>query len=88
MAGIARLAQQAHRYLVERYRPAFNAEFAPSAMETGSAFVPWIAGGLKDTLCEQYERTVSTDNGVRVETLIVQIPAGGLALRPSPRPPP
>ena len=78
LAGIARLAQ-AHRYLVERYRPAFNAEFAPSAMETGSAFVPWIAGRLEDTLCEQYERTVSADNCVRVETLIVQIPAEGLA---------
>ena len=42
--------------------PAFNAEFAQPAMEAGTAFVPWIGGRLDDTLCEQYERTVSADN--------------------------
>ena len=37
--------------------------------------MPWIGGHLEDTLCEQYERTVSADNCVRFETLNLQIPA-------------
>jgi len=34
-----------------------------------------LSGCLDDTLCEQYERTVSADNCVRFETLNLQIPA-------------
>jgi len=74
LAGITDMAQ-ANRYLSEVYRPAFNAKFAQPAMEAGTAFVPWIGGCLEDILCEQYERTVSADNGVRFETLNLQIPA-------------
>ena len=37
--------------------------------------MPWIGGCLDDILCEQYERTVSADNCVRFEGLILQIPA-------------
>jgi hypothetical protein len=72
-AGITNM-DTANGYLQEVYRPAFNAEFAQPAMEEGSAFVPWIGGSLDDTLCEQYERTVSADNCVRFEGLILQIP--------------
>lgn len=74
LAGIADM-ETANRYLQEVYRPAFNTEFSQSAPEEGSAFVPWVGGNLDDTLCEQYERTVSADNCVRFETLILQIPA-------------
>ena len=74
LAGITSMAQ-ANRYLTQVYRPAFNAEFAQPAMEPGTAFVPWIGGRLEDTLCEQYERTVSADNCIRFETLTLQIPA-------------
>ena len=74
LAGITDM-ETANRYLQEVYRPAFNTEFSQSAPEEGSAFVPWIGGNLDDTLCEQYERTVSADNCVRFETLILQIPA-------------
>lgn len=74
LAGITDM-EVANRYLQEVYRPAFNTEFLQSAPEEGSAFVPWIGGNLDDTLCEQYERTVSADNCVRFETLILQIPA-------------
>ncbi len=65
----------ANRYLEKVYRPAFNAEFTQSATEQGTAFVPWIGGGLDDILCEQFERTVGNDNCVRFEGLILQIPA-------------
>ena len=67
--------EAANRYLREVYRPAFNAEFACPAPEEGSAFVPWIGGNLDDILCEQHERTVSNDNCVRFDGLILQIPA-------------
>jgi len=74
LAGITDM-EAANRYLRERYLPAFNAEFAVPALETGSAFVPWLSGCLEDILCEQYERTVGNDNCVRFEGLILQIPA-------------
>lgn len=67
--------EAANRYLREVYLPAFNAEFAQAATGEGSAFVAWIGGSLDDILCEQYERTVSADNCVRFEKLILQIPA-------------
>jgi hypothetical protein len=74
LAGITNMTQ-ANQYLAKVYRPAFNAEFAQPAMEQGSAFVPWIGGSLEDILCEQHERTVSSDNCVRFEGMILQIPA-------------
>ena len=73
-AGITDM-EAANRYLQEVYLPAFNAEFAQPAPEEGSAFVAWIGGSLDDVLCEQYERTVSADNCVRFEKLILHIPA-------------
>jgi hypothetical protein len=72
-AGITCMAA-ANRYLAKVYRPAFNAEFMQPAAEAGSAFVPWIGRGLKDILCEQFERTVGNDNCVRFENLVLQIP--------------
>ena len=74
LEGITSMAQ-ANQYLAKVYLPAFNAEFAQPAMEQGSAFVPWIGGALEDILCEQYERTVSHDNCVRFDGMILQIPA-------------
>ncbi len=74
LAGITGLAQ-ANQYLAKVYLPAFNAEFAQPAMEPGSAFVPWVGGCLEDILCEQFERTVSHDNCVRFDGMILQIPA-------------
>lgn len=74
LAGITSMAQ-ANQYLAKVYLTAFNAEFTQPAMEEGSAFVPWIGGSLADILCEQYERTVSADNCVRFDGMILQIPA-------------
>lgn len=73
-AGITTMAE-ANRYLAAVYRPNFNAEFMQPAAEAGSAFVPWIGANLEDILCEQFERTVGTDNSVRFEGLALQIPA-------------
>jgi hypothetical protein len=64
----------ANHYLREVYLMAFNAEFQQPALESGSAFVPCLGGALDDILCEQFERTVSHDNCVRFEGLVLQIP--------------
>jgi len=65
----------ANRYLAEVYQEAFNAEFLQQAAERGSAFVPWLGANLDDILCEQYERTVTSDNCVSFKGKILQIPA-------------
>lgn len=65
----------ANRYLADAYLPAFNAEFMHSAPEEGSVFVPWMEDNLDDILCEHQERTVSADNCVSFEGMILQIPS-------------
>ena len=56
--------------------PAFNAEFAQPARESGSAFVPCRdLAALDDILCEVHERTVERDNCVRFSGLALQLPA-------------
>lgn len=74
LAGISDMAQ-ANGYLEQVYRPAYNAQFAVPAAESGSAFVPYIGVNLADILCEQHERTVGKDNCVSFEALKLQIPA-------------
>ena len=64
----------ANRYLKKVYQPAFNKEFKHEPSEEGSAFVPWVGTHIEDTLCEHYERTVSPDNCVSFEGIILQIP--------------
>lgn len=66
---------EANRYLVQVYLPAFNAEFKKPASEEGSAFVPWIGVNIDDVLCEHFERTVNADNCVSFERMTLQIPA-------------
>ena len=73
LAGITNM-DAANRYLLDVYRPAFNAEFAQPPLEVGSAFVPFPGGSLTGILCEQFERTVGKDNCVRFEGLTLQIP--------------
>lgn len=64
----------ANRYLLKTCLPAFNAEFMQPAAEKGSAFIPRIGANLDDILCEQYERTVSSDNCVSFEGKTLQMP--------------
>ena len=66
--------EEANRYLAEEYLPAFNAEFKQAAIESGTAFMPWIGNGLEDILCEKHERTVSPDNCVSFAGKTLQIP--------------
>jgi transposase len=64
----------ANKYLSEVYLASFNDEFKVTALEEGSAFVPWIGGRLDDILCEQHKRTVNRDNCVQFDGLSLQIP--------------
>ena len=73
LAGITD-RQGANGYWEEVYRPAFNAQFMPPALEEGSAFVPWIGGDLDDFRCETDERVVGKDHGVACEGMALQIP--------------
>ena len=75
LAGATDL-ESANRHLAEVCMPAFNAEFAQPARESGSAFVPCRdPAALDDVLCEVHERTVGRDNCVRFEGLALQLPA-------------
>ncbi len=74
MAGITEM-KQANAYIRDVYLPAFNDEFAVSAEEPASMFVPWAGTPLQDILCEQYERTVGNNNCVKFDALTLQIPA-------------
>jgi len=64
----------ANHYLKKVYQPAFNKEFKQKPLEEGSAFVPWVGTHIEDTLCEHQERTVSPDNCVSFDGIILQIP--------------
>lgn len=64
----------ANKYLSDVYRPAFNAEFMKPAAEEGTAFVPWNGTNLDEILCEQYDRSVSSDNCIRFKGMSLQIP--------------
>jgi len=66
---------EANKYLKEVYMPAFNAEFMVNPTLESTVFVPWSnPEGLKDILCEHYERTVGKDNCISLEGLRLQIP--------------
>ncbi|MDF0675716.1 MAG: ISNCY family transposase [Nitrospira sp.] len=73
LVGITTMAA-ANRYLAEQFLPAYTRRFAGSAIEAGTAFVPWIGPNLGDMLCVQEERVVANDNTVRYPGLSVQIP--------------
>jgi hypothetical protein len=73
-AGITEVAA-ANRFLQRRFVPAYNREFAVAAVESGSAFVPWVGGNLNDILCVQEERVVRPDNCVAYQNKLLQIPA-------------
>lgn len=73
LKGISTM-EAANGYLQEVYLPNFNTEFSHPARLEGSAFVPMVGLNVNDILCEQYGRTVQSDNCVKFEGKILQIP--------------
>ena len=76
-AGITTM-DAANRYLEHTYRQAHNREFGVASTLAGTAYVPFLSGGLPDILCEQHERTVGNDNCVSFERLSLQLPCDEL----------
>ena len=72
--GIVRM-NVANRHLAQVYQRNVNAEIIQPSPKERSVFVYWIGGNLDDILCEQYERTVTSDNCVSFEAKTLQIPA-------------
>lgn len=77
LAGISD-AETANRWLAEVYLPAYNARFAVTAEQDGSAFVADTAQVWRDILCIQEERVVGNDNTVTWRRLSLQIPPSPL----------
>jgi len=63
----------ANRYLEEVFIPNYNAEFARTATDPASAFVPLDGVGLDTILCHEEERTVGRDNTVTLDGVRLQI---------------
>jgi hypothetical protein len=73
-AGITSMTAANH-YLEHTYRQAHNREFGVVSTLEGTAYVPFLSGGLPDILCEHHERTVGNDNCVSFEAMSLQLPA-------------
>lgn len=71
----ARIAtmERANRYLDEEFIPNYNLEFARTATDPNSAFVPLAGVDLNPILCHEEERTVSKDNVVTLGAVRLQI---------------
>lgn len=77
LAGIADM-EAANRFITDVFLPAYNARFAVTAAEPGSAFVPVGLTQWQDVLCVQEERVVGNDNTVAFQGLRLQIPPSRL----------
>ncbi len=65
---------QANRYLKEQFIPHFNSQFAVSAREEGSGFVPLLDARVEEILCIQEERQVGKDSCVSYCGKKLQLP--------------
>jgi hypothetical protein len=73
---LARVAtpERANRFLVDRFLPRYNEEFAVPPADAASAFVTSGGADLDQILCHQDTRTVAKDNTVTLEGVRLQIP--------------
>jgi transposase len=65
--------EQANRFLRDSYVQEFNRQFAISAAEPGTAFVPLAGQDLDRIFSLHHERLVQADNTIRWGNLILQI---------------
>jgi hypothetical protein len=66
--------KSANPCLREVFSPAYHRRFAGPGREPGSAFVPWVGGGLAEILCVPEERTVAHDHTVHSPNRVLPIP--------------
>lgn len=72
VAGI-RTMEEANRYLREKFQPCYDAAFSRAPADPRSAFVPLGRCDLHQYLCVEAERTVSEDNTVVLDKVVMQI---------------
>jgi transposase len=72
VAGI-RTIEEANRYLREKFQPLYDAAFSRDPADSHSAFVPLGRCDLHQYLCVEAERTVSEDNTVVLDKLVMQL---------------
>jgi transposase len=72
VAGIRSL-EDANRYLREKFQPSYDAAFARAPVDPRSAFVPLGRCDLHQYLCVEVERTVSEDNTVVLDNVVMQL---------------
>lgn len=65
--------EEANRFLREHYIAEFNRQFQVAASQRGTAFTRCASRDLDGVFSLQYERTVSRDNTVSVQSLSLQI---------------
>lgn len=68
-----RSLERANRYLIERFVPAYNAEFGKPPADTTTVFVPLGETDLDTILCHEEERAVGKDNTVQLDGVRLQI---------------
>jgi transposase len=72
VAGI-RTVERANRYLRDKFLPCYDAAFSRAPVDPRSAFVPLGRCDLNQYLCLEAERTVSEDNTVVLDKVVMQI---------------
>jgi hypothetical protein len=77
LAGIPTI-EAANRWIADSYLAAYNAAFAVTPEQAGTAFVPDRTGAVHETPCLQEERRVGNDNTVKWRGLFLQIPPSPL----------
>jgi hypothetical protein len=77
LAGICSVGA-ANKWLGDSFITDYNAQFAVTAEQDGSAFVADAAGAWREILCIQEDRTVGNDNTVKWEGLSLQLPPSRL----------
>jgi transposase len=63
----------ANAYLIDRFMPDYNEEFAHAPADPEAAFVPLHGVDLDSILCHEEERTVGQDNVVALEQVALQL---------------
>lgn len=73
LAGITTV-EEANRYIKDKFLDYFNARFAVTPTESGSAFVRARFEQWREVLCVQEDRVVGNDNTVAYRNMHLQIP--------------
>src|SRR5687767_7218574 len=72
-AARIRTREAANRYLGQRFLPTFNATFERRPADPAPAFVPVGRVDLEQILCHEEPRTVTRDNTIVLDRVVMQL---------------